>query len=180
MQQHIKYEVMDLDELEPFDGNARQHDGKTLETSIKVHGQYRTLLVRETDDGRHVLIAGHGTAEAMKARGHTKARVEVLSCTDEEALQINLMDNKSNDLAGYFENLLAAQLELVKDGGMWEGTGWDEKTAAKYLDAQDGDEGDEQAAETWAIIVNCRDEAQQADLLDKFTAEGLDCKALVT
>jgi len=29
------------------------------------------------------------------------------------------------------------------------------------------------------IIVNCRDEAHQAELLDRFDCEGIDCKAMI-
>jgi hypothetical protein len=34
--------------------------------------------------------------------------------------------------------------------------------------------------EQYLILLTCRDEHQQVDLLNRFTAEGLDCRALVS
>lgn len=185
MQQHLGYAVLDLDQLEPFDGNARRHDDKILTSSIAVHGQYRTLVVRAVGPDpehpeKYVLLAGHGTAEAMRARHHTKARVELVVCSDEEALQINLVDNRSNDVAFYDEDALAAQLEQAAEFG-FAGTGWDQKTADKYLNPDGGGGSDDEGepGQTWAIIVECRDEEQQADLLKKFDEEGLNCRPLI-
>ena len=184
MQQHKGYAVLDLNTLEPYDGNARRHDDALLSNSIKVHGQYRTLVVRQLDDNstapRYILLAGHGTAAALRANGHTKARCELVVCNDEEALQINLMDNRANDKAFYDEDALAAQLEQAQQFG-FDGTGWDAKTAAKYLNPDDSgndDEG-EPPAETWAIIVEADNEQHQVKLLQQFETEGLRCRPLI-
>jgi hypothetical protein len=183
VQQFVDYEVLDLKELVPFTGNARRHDDKTLRNSVKVHGQYRTIVVRKQDPPlpEYTILAGHGTAESMAAEGHAKARVEVIVCSDEEALAINLMDNRASDVAFYDEDALRDQLEQAQLFG-FTGTGWDGKTAAKYINPagadNDGDEGDPPAA-TWAIIVECRDEEQQAELLTKFDEEGLQCRPLI-
>lgn len=184
MQQHLRYAVMDLAELEPFSGNARRHNDTTLNTSARVHGQYRTIVVRRIDGQhdnpyRYVILCGHGTADALRVNGHEKARVEVIECSDEEALAINLMDNRSSDTAFYDDDDLAAQLAEVRDLDLWEATGWDEKSAQKYLNGEQ-EEAEEPPAESWAVIVNCSGEEQQALLLDRFTAEGLDCRALTT
>jgi hypothetical protein len=185
MQQHLGYAVLDIDELEPYDGNARRHDDKVLANSVKVHGQYRTLVVRVIGEDpehpeKYVLLAGHGTAAAMRANRHTKARAELVVCDDEEALQINLIDNRAGDVAWYDEDALAAQLEQAA-GFDFAGTGWDAKSAAKYLDPGGGKPpaGDGEPSQTWAIVVECRDEEQQADLLAKFDAEGLNCRPLI-
>ena len=179
MQQHLKYAVVSLDDLEPFHGNARVHDDRTLKTSVKVHGQYRTLVVRQTDDGKYVLLAGHGTADAMRANGHSKARVELISCSDEEALAISLMDNRGSDLASYDDELLTMQLELVRDQSLWEMTGWDEKAASKYLEDSEPDEGIDEDPPQYGVIINCSTEDAQARLLERLAGEGLSVRALM-
>lgn len=191
MQQHLRYSVMDLDALEPFPGNARAHDDATLSNSVTAHGQFRTVLVRQiggNGDGegaeKYVIVAGHGTAAALRSKGHTHARVEIMTCSDEEALQINLMDNRASDLATYDDEALTLQLQEAALFG-FEGTGWDEAAVAKLLADNDGDNdegepGTDPPPESWAIIVNCANEAEQRRLLKTFQEEGLDAKALIT
>jgi hypothetical protein len=188
VQQHLRYAVLPLDQLEPYPGNARRHDKPTLDNSVTVHGQYRTLVVRVIGDpenpDKHVIVAGNGTAEALRARGRTEARCELMVCSDEEALQINLMDNAASDKAhdlGYDEDLLAAQLSQAAEFG-YAGTGWDEATAKPYLDppAPKPPSGGEPPEEIWAIIVEARDEDHQVELLGKFQEEGLTCRPLIS
>jgi hypothetical protein len=40
-------------------------------------------------------------------------------------------------------------------------------------------EGIKEFADQYLILVTCRDEKEQVELLSRFTAEGLQCKALV-
>lgn len=178
MQEFLRYEDVPLDQLNEFPGNARRSDVDQLVSSIRRHGQYRTLMIRE-DDEHLVIIAGNHTFQALLKMGATHARCEIHKMTDREALEINLQDNKSNDLAWYEPDGMREQLEELQ--GNYDGTGWTEKTARKYVDPPGGDaeeEGD--APESWNILVICTSEKQQNDLLERFFDEGLDCKALVT
>ncbi len=40
--------------------------------------------------------------------------------------------------------------------------------------------GSEPLAEAFYVLVTCRDERQQVELLGRFQGEGLECKALVS
>jgi hypothetical protein len=40
--------------------------------------------------------------------------------------------------------------------------------------------GVEGLAEQWLVLVTCRDERHQVELLQRFQAEGLPCKALLS
>jgi hypothetical protein len=188
VQQHLRYDVLDLDQLEPYAGNARRHDDSTLDSSISVHGQYRTLVVRVIGDpdnpDKYVILAGNGTAEALRRKGIPKARVELVVCSDTEALSINLMDNAASDKAyeiGYDEDLLAEQLRQAQEFGFL-GTGWDEKSAKPYLDpaAPKPPGGGEPPSDVWAIIVEADSEDHQVELLTKFQEEGLTCRPLIS
>lgn len=180
--------MVPLDQLEPYPGNARRHDKATLDNSVTVHGQYRTLVVRVIGDPENpdklVVVAGNGTAEALREKGRTEARCELMVCTDEEALQINLMDNAASDRAhdiGYDPELIAAQLQQAEEFG-FVGTGWDEQMAKPYLDPPDPrpPAGGEPPEEMWAIIVEADSEDHQVHLLSKFQEEGLTCRPLIS
>ena len=113
--------------LTRYPGNARRGDVEEIRASIARYGQYRALVVRDT--GEHlVVLAGNHTRDAMEAEGHTTARCEILRCTDDEALRINLADNRLAELGSYDDHDLASLLRGLD--GDFEGTGWAESDLA--------------------------------------------------
>lgn len=55
-----------LDELERFPGNARVGNKAEIRKSLIANGQYRSVVIRQTDDGRLVILAGNNTFDAMR------------------------------------------------------------------------------------------------------------------
>jgi ParB-like chromosome segregation protein Spo0J len=182
MQQHKEYKVLPLADLKPYPGNARKHNDDKLQGSVGVHGQFRTLVVRETENGdgpEYTILAGHGTKDALEAKGVPQARVEILVCSDEEALQINLVDNATNDAADYFKDLLASQLERAAEFD-FEGTGWTQEEFDKMRGRGDDDEPDlPEDPPHWGVVVECTSEEQQARLLEQLSEEGFSVRALM-
>lgn len=123
--EYVETRMIALDRLTPFPGNARRGDKEKLVGSLESNGQYRSLIVRETDDGEYVVLAGNNTLEALELFGAAEARCEIITCDDATALRVNLVDNKSNDEATYDDRARAALLELL-DGEI-TGTGYDEE-----------------------------------------------------
>jgi DNA modification methylase len=117
-----------LGELARFPGNARRGDVGAIRASLRRHGQYRSLVVRDTGSAL-VVLAGNHTRDALDAEGLASARCEVITCTDDEARRINLADNRLAELGGYDDADLAALLEGLD--GDFDGTGW----AQEDLDA---------------------------------------------
>ena len=117
-----------LGELARFPGNARRGDVTAIRESVRRHGQYRALVVRDTGSGL-VVLAGNHTRDALDAEGLGSARCEVITCTDDEARRINLADNRLAELGGYDDADLAALLSGLD--GDFGGTGW----AQEDLDA---------------------------------------------
>lgn len=115
-------------DLNRFPGNARRGDVDEIRRSIRRHAQYRSLAVRQHDDGTLTILAGNHTYDAISAEGHETARCELITCTDDDAVRINLLDNRIPELGGYDEQALAEQLMLLD--GDYEGTGF----TAAYLD----------------------------------------------
>lgn len=182
MQRFQDYVDMPLRELEPYDGNARKHDDAKLDLSVASHGQYRTVVVRrieETAQTRHVILAGHGTVDALRRKGAEKVRVEILTCDDEEALAIHLVDNATADAADYFKDLLASQLERAAEFD-FEGTGWTQEEFDKMRGRGDDDEPDlPEDPPHWGVVVECTSEEQQARLLEQLSEEGFSVRALM-
>lgn len=127
-----------VDQLDPHPQNARRRSERAeaeLRQSLEVNGQYRTVVARKL--GRRLqLLAGHGTVQAARQLGRTHIAVDVhAGLSDEAAARIVLVDNRTNDLAGYDDALLAELLSSLPD---LEGTGYDDDDLQALLIGLDG------------------------------------------
>lgn len=139
-----------LAELTRFPGNARRGDVGQIRKSIRRHGQYRSLVVRDTGD-QLVILAGNHTRDAIEAEGSDTARCEVIQCSDDEAARINVADNRLGELPGpdgtRYDDDELTQLLAGLDGD-YDGTGWTEEDLAaltaddEILPAGEGDPDD--------------------------------------
>ena len=128
-----------LGDLTRFPGNPRRGDVAAIRSSLRRHGQYRSLVVRDTGSGL-VVLAGNHTLDALTAEGSGSARCEVLTCTDDEARRINLADNRLAELGGYEDADLAALLSGLD--GDFAGTGWAQEDLDALLGEPDPPDGD--------------------------------------
>ena len=97
-------------------------------------------------------------------------------------------DNRTSDLAAYDDASLARLLdELAKESGSLEGTGYsavdlDSLLAglqpAETAAAAAPDQTDELTT-SYQILIECADEAQQTEWLDRLEREGVECRALI-
>lgn len=119
--------------LSPFPGNARRGDVEAIRESIRTFGQYRSLCVRDTGSAL-VILAGNHTWAALSEEAADVARCYVITCTDEEALRINLADNKLAELGGYDSAALAELLASLE--GDFLGTGWTQEEYDALLEPE--------------------------------------------
>jgi ParB family transcriptional regulator, chromosome partitioning protein len=68
-----------------------------LTASIKVYGILEPLIVRETDNGCYELVAGERRLRAAKAAGLTEIPVIIRHFTNEQAIEIALLENLQRD-----------------------------------------------------------------------------------
>lgn len=136
--------LVPMTDLRPYPANARTHDDTLLQESLRTNGQYRPVVVRREDG---TILAGNGTYAAALALGWDQLAATYVSCTDEQARRIVLVDNRANDVAGYDDGLLLQLLEdLDADPGGLPGSGFADADLAELsarLHALDGgDAGD--------------------------------------
>jgi ParB-like chromosome segregation protein Spo0J len=130
---YIETTVIPRDDLTPFPGNAQRGDVEKIADSISEHGQYRSLIVQRTPDGRHIVLAGNQTMMALEALGDEGMRCEVYQCDDTTAAKINLLDNKSKDWGSYDNVALLELLEPFADD--LSGTGFSDVELGDLLDS---------------------------------------------
>ncbi len=124
-----------LDEITRHPRNVRKHLTRALvRESLETHGQYKPLIVQRSSG---FILAGNGTHQEMEALGWSEADVSYVDVSDEEALQILLVDNRTSDDSGYDDQALAALLvELAGDddaAAALAGTGYSESDVAHLL-----------------------------------------------
>jgi hypothetical protein len=167
--------------LRPADRNPRKHPQKQLDklaARYKVAGFTKPLLVRH--DGR--IIAGHGRWEAAKLAGLKTVPVIVApkEWTDDQCRAELIADNALGDGSKWDEEELGAELALLTEAGIeLEALGLDplkDETAA----AGETDTSPQLSGLSYSIVLRCRDEAHQSELLAKFESEGLTCEALIS
>lgn len=101
-----------VSELRPYQGNPRRGDIEAIKESLETNGQYRPLVAnRRTGE----VLAGNHTLQAAKALGWPKIAVTWVDVDEEQAARIVLVDNRTNDLAGYDEAALADLLSGLPD-----------------------------------------------------------------
>lgn len=144
---YVRTMELPLDELTPFPGNAKRGDVDLILSSLRRNGQYRSLIARQVEDGPYVVLAGNHTMQALALHGDGPcdytatsggeqrpcgvcqnqpwspgARVEIVTCDEDTARRVNLIDNRASDLGEYDNDALVELLSYLDDD--YEGSGY--------------------------------------------------------
>jgi hypothetical protein len=170
---HVRVRAGDL---VPHEMNPRVHSDaqrRALEMLYAEIGFARSLLAYPLADGRLKLIDGHLRATMNPDQ---VVEVEVIDVNDAEARALLLAIDPLAQLAGYEPEMLDKLRHLVEA----------DSASTKFLfqaiqEASDGArrflKRDDEPEERYAILIECEDEEQQRDLLERFHKEGLKCQA---
>lgn len=121
-----------IDELTEHPDNPRRGDEATIEASMVAHGFFGAVLAQTST--KRILAGNHRTRVARRL-GEPTVPVLFVDVDDDQARRLLLVDNRSNDLAGYDDRELAALLaDLTADGGDLLGTGFSDADLADLLD----------------------------------------------
>src|SRR5215469_15052547 len=123
----------------PHPRNYRSHPDTQLsylQSSHQRFGQYRSVVLWSRPGGKYVTVAGHGIIEAMKQRGVTQIRADVLPqhTPQTEIDAILVADNNIAQHASDDEEMLASLLQEQQNAGFdLAALGSDEETLRQML-----------------------------------------------
>ena len=192
------------DTLTTWSANPRKHnDGpQKVARSIKRFGWGSPMLVRRED---RKVVAGHGrwlgvdalTTMWAKASERARARrwhpdavrvvmrgevlVRFMDLSETMASQLAIVDNRIPEDSEWDKDLLGDLLRDMRDDALdLSALGFDGAELAKLL----GDDAPPsttvvEIVQSFAIVIECRDENHQAELLERFQEDGLECRALI-
>ncbi len=156
--------------------NARRHPERNLEqikASLRRFGQQKPIVV----DATNIVRAGNGTLAAAIALGWTTIAAVRSTLPTTELTAYAITDNRSAELAEWNTEVLNATLADPEIGEV----GFLSAEIDKLIGRPMPDCIDQPLPpEKWLIIVTCKNEADQAELLERFGDDGIKCKALLS
>jgi hypothetical protein len=172
-------------DLAPHEHNWRNHPDSQREALQALYAEVgfaRSLLAYELPDGRLKLIDGHLRRELDP---DMLVDVEVLNVDDEEARKLLLsMDSLANK-AEPDQEVVAQLREITRSDSpvlteLWRSVTESEAATRATLEDAVKATPEQSFPEQFFIVVKCRDEKDQVELLQKLEAQGLSCRALVS
>lgn len=124
----LEHLAVDIDGLSPYPQNAREGSIPSIVESLETNGQYRPIVVNKRT---MQVLAGNHTLKAAQQLGWRKIAATFVDVDEAGAKRIVLVDNRTNDLAGYDEEALAEL--LVELEGDYQGTGFDQESVDELL-----------------------------------------------
>jgi hypothetical protein len=168
-------------DLVPHELNFRLHPEQqraALQALYREVGFARSLLAYEMPEGRLKLLDGHLRRDLDP---DMLVDVEVLDVNDDEARALLLSIDPLAALAETQEQLHNRLLELTPTDSAELQSAWEAATRACLEAPARADRPQVTALpEQYLLLVTCRDENHQVELLTRFQAEGLDCRALLS
>lgn len=141
--------------VKPYGRNPRRGDVREIANSLRKTGQYRPIVVNKRTGE---VLAGNHTLRAAQSLGWEDIAATFVDVDEDTAARIVLVDNRSNDLAGYDDELLLELLQSLPD---LDGTGYDEDALDDLL----GDAGLTPGKDTEAKPRPKKPATQEGDLI---------------
>jgi hypothetical protein len=167
-------------DLVPHEFNFRTHDDgqrAALAALYEQIGFARSLLAYEMPDGRLKLIDGHLRRDMDPGM---EVEVEVLDVTEDEARMLLLSIDPLAALAETQQQLRDRLQEIVPEVPEALRLAW-EAAARSAVDSPPAERPPVPSLPgQFAVLIPCRDEAHQVELLARLRGDGLECKALLS
>jgi ParB-like chromosome segregation protein Spo0J len=183
---HLATLDLDVELLQPYPGNARKGDLAAIAQSLKSHGQYRAIIVQAVNPdkpelGGTILAGNHTYLAATQKLEYASIRADVIDCDDIQARKIVLVDNRLSDKATYDQDALARLVDMAAEDGGLDGTGFSDSDLAKLLGESEPVDApiDSDLDVLYGVTVQCDDEDQQTELLERLSGEGFTVRAMM-
>lgn len=178
------YKRASVDSLIPYARNSRTHSADQvaqIAASIKEFGFTNPILV----DAEGGIIAGHGRVLAARKLGLDEVPViELGHLTETQRRAYVIADNKIALNSGWDFDVLRLEIaDLDVLGFDIELIGFSEtelSSIAGEVDSSGNADSEIGSGMEYRIILDCRDELQQTELLDRFESEGISCRPLIS
>ena len=178
----IDFRRVRASQLRPHPKNWRTHPAAqqdALRGILAEIGYAGALLARELPDGTLELIDGHLRAETTP---DAEVPVLVLDLDDREAAKLLALHDPLAEMAEANQKVLAellAQVETESDAvqALFDEMLGESATAPEETDVEA--ESGLDVPETFQVVVECRDEAQQQEVFERLTGEGYACRLLM-
>ena len=191
MSKDYQYTKINIDEIKPYERNARIHSSKQIKQimeAIKAFGFTNPLLI----DDENNLIAGHGRLEAVKQLNIIDFKenplkelpaiiITGLSEADKKALII--ADNKIAENASWDYDLLQAEFQELEainyDLDLMGFDNLDEILGAGIDVEQETKEIKEvEINQKYELLIKCKDESELEQAYNENIEKGYECKVL--
>ena len=124
------YEVLPLDAVKPHPRNPRRGDLDAIKASVDVNGFYGAVVANKRTG---YILAGNHRWMAAKALELPEIPVVWVDVGDAEEKRILAADNRTAELGGYDDAVLASLLQGLQDDGGLLGTGYEDDDLAKLI-----------------------------------------------
>ena len=176
--------------LVPYARNSRTHSDEQvaqIAASIREFGFTNPVLV----DAAGGIVAGHGRVMAAQHLGMAEVPTICVGWLSESQRRAYVIaDNQLALNAGWDDEVLAAELSAIGGAGFDMGLiGFSDAEMERMLGLTggggDGAGGDDKPdpginyQEKFAVLVDCKSEAHQAQVYESLLAKGYTCKVLV-
>jgi ParB-like chromosome segregation protein Spo0J len=179
-----------LTNLTELPGNPRRGDIDAIARSLRVFGQRKPITARVTgqdEQGGPVgyVTAGNHTLQAARDKlGWSHVAVVWIDEDETTANAWALADNRLSEIGSNDADQLALLLSQIaaEDAALFAATAYTDDDLAKLLDTNLPPPGDADITEfpqSWGVMVDCDDEMQQVELLDRLAGEGFRVRALM-
>ena len=184
-------DMVSIRALQPDPANARRHNPRNvglITESLREVGAARSIVIDE--DG--VVLAGNATIEAAGNVGIEKVRIieasgdEIVAVrrrglTKRQKTRLALFDNRAAELADWDAEVIAELARAGEDplASLWTASEIEALAAVELGNGEDG--GDAFNYKTqFGVIVICDDEPSQRAVFERLSAEGMNCRVVVT
>jgi ParB-like chromosome segregation protein Spo0J len=170
--------------LLPYARNARVHSEAQLDALERAMRRFGFVTPVAVDDAGGIW-AGHARVIVAHDRlGLTRVpTIDISYLSPEERRAYALADNQIALLASWDEELLTGELADLQLGGFdLDAIGFSDADLAGLGVGGPGQPGDaprEKVPSSWAVVVECKDEADQVALIDRLQADGYKVKGTI-
>lgn len=178
MNQNLEVAYIAITDVIPYANNPRTHSEQQVAqvaASIKEFGFNNPILL----DEHNGIIAGHGRlAAAQKLGMDLVPTITLAGLTEAQRKAYVIADNKLTENGGWDYDLLAVEIERLAELDIdLSLTGLDEIELAKMFDEpQEPVVQEVDYAESFSVVVECSDEAEQEKVFNRLDSEGYKCR----